>query len=202
MNYCIGLTGGIGSGKSTVAAIFSDLGVPVIDTDEISRQLTQPGGAAISAITTTFGKEYIAANGALDRSKMRELVFFEAAARQRLEKILHPLILTQAKSQALSNPAPYVLIVVPLLFESSNYLDWLDHTVTVDCSEEAQLERATQREGLSEQAVRAIISQQLSRSQRAERADDVIKNDDSLSALGEQITTLHRRYTSLAQSSN
>ncbi len=202
MSYCVGLTGGIGSGKSTVASIFSDLGVPIIDTDEISHQLTQPGGAAIAAIQADFGKEYITENGALDRVKIRQLVFSDAYAKQRLEKILHPLILTLTKSQAISSPAPYVVIVVPLLFESTRYLDWLDHSVTVDCAEETQLARASQRPGLNEQMVKAIMAQQLSRSQRLMLADDAIKNDASLAELTEQITVLHQRYTLLAKSSN
>lgn len=202
MNYRVGLTGGIGSGKSTVATLFAELGVPVIDTDAISHQLTQTGGAAIAAIRAAFGNEYIDANGALDRLKMRQLIFSDPSSKQRLEKILHPFILSQAKSQSTSSAAPYVLIVIPLLFETSTYQDWLDHTVTVDCSEETQVIRATQRDGLNEQTVRSIMAQQLIRSQRLKLADDVIHNDGTLAELQQQITTLHLRYIRFAQSNN
>jgi len=202
MTYYVGLTGGIGSGKSTVASIFAELGVPVIDTDIISHQLTQPGGAAINAIQSEFGKEFIDANGALNREKMRKLIFSDPEFKVRLENILHPLILAQAKIQAISKSAPYVLVVVPLLFESKSYLDWLNRTVTVDCSEEIQLARATQREGLNEQIVRTIMAQQMSRSQRLKLTDDIIQNDASISNLYTQIAELHRNYLKLGQSNN
>lgn len=202
MSYLVGLTGGIGSGKSTVAKLFAELGVPVIDTDAISHRLTQSGGSAIPSIRAAFGDDFIDATGALDRAKMRQLVFSDSAAKLRLEKILHPLILIQARSLAESNAAPYVLLVIPLLFETADYRDWLQHTVTVDCAEETQLARATSRNGLSEQTVRAIMAQQLSRSQRLRLADDAICNDDTLPELRRQIAQLHQRYLDLAQRSN
>ncbi len=214
MSYLVGLTGGIGSGKSTVAALFAELGVPVIDTDGISHQLTQSGGAAIPAIRSAFGEAYIDATGALDRAKMRGLVFSEirervfsdSTAKHRLEEILHPLILaqakSQAKSQAASSPAPYFMLVIPLLFETADYQDWLNQTLTVDCSEQTQLTRATSRIGMSEQAVHAIMAQQLSRSERLKRADDAIQNDGTLHELRQQIALLHQRYINLATRSN
>ncbi len=218
MSYLVGLTGGIGSGKSTVAALFSELGVPVIDTDAISHQLTQCGGLAIPAIRDAFGEAYIAATGALDRVKMRELVFSgkqervfserhervfsDASAKHQLEKILHPLILAQAKSQAAASPAPYVMLVIPLLFETNNYQDWLNQTLTVDCSEQTQLARATRRSGLDAQTVRAIMAQQLSRSERLKRADNAIQNDGGLIEIRQQIAQLHQRYMNLATRSN
>ena len=202
MNYRVGLTGGIGSGKSTVATLFAELGVPVIDTDAISHQLTQPGGAAISSIRAAFGDDFIDATGALDREKMRQLVFSDSAAKQRLEKILHPLIFVQARFLAESSTAPYVLLVIPLLFETTDYQDGLQHTVTVDCAEETQVARATSRNGLSEQAVRAIMAQQLSRTQRLQLADDAISNDGTLAELRPQIAQLHQRYLDLAKRSN
>lgn len=202
MSYRVGLTGGIGSGKSTVAALFAELGVPVIDTDAISHQLTQSGGAAIPSIRVAFGDDFIDATGALDRTKMRQLVFSDDAARRGLEKILHPLILEQARSLAESSPGPYVLLVIPLLFETADYQDWLHRTVTVDCAEETQLTRATKRNGLSEQTVRAIMARQLTRSQRLQLADDAINNDGFLSELRLQIAPLHQHYLKQAKISN
>lgn len=202
MSYFVGLTGGIGSGKSTVASIFAELGVPIVDTDVISHHLTQPGGLAISSIRNEFGNEFVDANGALNRSKMRQLVFSESSAKQRLEKILHPLIRSQAKTQAESITAPYILVVIPLLFESSGYQDWINHSVTVDCSPETQLDRASKRIGLNEQTVRAIMTQQLSRTQRLNLADDAISNDGSLAELRTQIEALNQHYLSLAKGSN
>lgn len=202
MSYRIGLTGGIGSGKSTVATLFAELGVPVVDTDAISHQLTQPRGAAIPAIRAAFGESFIDATGALDREKMRQLVFSDFAAKQRLEKILHPLIFIQARFLAESSTAPYVMLVIPLLFETQEYRHWLQHTLTVDCTEETQLSRATRRSGLSEQTVRAIMAQQLSRAQRLQFADDAINNDGTLTELRLQIAQLHQRYLDLATRSN
>ncbi len=202
MSYRVGLTGGIGSGKSTVAQLFSEYSVPVIDTDALSHQLTQPGGLAMEAIRSEFGNSFIDATGALDRDKMRQLVFSDPQAKQRLESILHPLILAQTRLLADSSSAPYVLLVIPLLFESRAYQTVLQRTLVVDCSQDLQLKRAVKRSGLGEAMVRAIMEQQLPRSQRLLLADDVIHNDDDCSALGPQIDKLHRFYLSLAERSN
>ncbi len=202
MSYRVGLTGGIGCGKSTIATIFAEHGVPIIDTDKISHQITQKDGAAIPAIKSEFGEKHINEKGALDRTTMRQLVFSDSSARQGLEKILHPLILTQVKTQAESCSAPYALIVIPLLFESSGYQDWLDRTLTVDCTDKTQIERASGREGMNEQMVRSIMAQQFSRLKRIELADDVIENNGSLSDLQPQISKLHQQYLKLAQLSN
>jgi dephospho-CoA kinase len=201
MSFIVGLTGGIGSGKSSVAAMFAELGVAVVDTDAISHLLTQAGGAAIPSIQAIFGNEFIDASGALDRAKMRQLVFSDAAARQRLENILHPLILADAKAQAQASTAPYVLVVIPLLFETAAYHSWLQRTLTVDCAEETQLARVTRRSGLDEQTVRAIMSQQLPRNQRLTAADDAIKNEGDLAELRQQVSALHQRYLKLAHGS-
>lgn len=198
MSYRVGLTGGIGSGKSTVANLFAELGVPVIDTDILSHQLTQSGGAAIPLIRSVFGEDYIDATGALNRKKMRQSVFSNNKAKHQLEQILHPLILAQAKVLAASSTSPYVLLVVPLLFESTDYQEWVNHTVVVDCPEETQLARAISRDSLSEQTVHAIMSMQLSRSQRLQLANDVIANDGSLSELYPQVAKLHQSYLRLA----
>lgn len=202
MSYRVGLTGGIGSGKSTVAELFAELGVPIIDTDIISHQLTQAGGAAIASIQQKFGSEYIDSAGALNRDLMRQRVFSDPLAKQNLESILHPLILSQARSRAEASTAPYVMLVVPLLFESSDYRQWLDRTLLVDCTEDTQIRRAVSRSGLSESTVRSIMSQQLTRSQRALLADDAIQNEGDLSALKPQVERLHRHYLNLAARSN
>lgn len=202
MSYKVGLTGGIGSGKSTVAALFAALDVPVIDTDVISHQLTHADGVAIPAIRAEFGADYLNTTGALDRTKMRNLVFSDPAAKLRLEAILHPIIRAQAREMADSSHAPYVLLVIPLLFDTNHYLAWINRTLTVDCSEDAQIARATLRSGISEQTVRSILAQQLTRSQRLAKADDAILNVGTLQELQPQITRLHQRYLALAQTSN
>jgi dephospho-CoA kinase len=198
MHLCHGLTGGIGSGKSTVAQLFADLGARIVDTDLISHQLTQANGAAIPLIQETFGPEFVNAQGALDRVKMRGLVFADNDAKRNLEAILHPLILSQAK--ALTAPitdAPYTLVVVPLLFENGRYRDWLQRTIVVDCPEQLQVMRAMQRSGLSEPAVRAIMRQQIDRAQRLQLADEIIHNDGSLDSLRAQVRELHSQLISL-----
>jgi dephospho-CoA kinase len=194
VNYLVGLTGGIGSGKSTVAHLFAALGARIVDTDLISHQLTQASGAAIPAIHETFGAEFIDAQGALDRARMRQLVFTDTAAKLRLEAILHPLILVQTREQASApTDAPYTLIIVPLLFESDHYRDWLNRVIVVDCPEQLQIERTMRRNGLSEPAVRAIMAQQIDRTRRLQLADDIISNDGDMNALREQVKKLHDR---------
>ncbi len=203
MNYLVGLTGGIGSGKSTVADMFAALGVRIIDTDLISHQLTQTDGAAIPAIRDAFGAHLIDAQGALDRGKMRELVFGDPAEKQRLESILHPLIFALTKQQAGSfTEAPYTLIVVPLLFESGRYANWLQRVIAVDCPEESQVARTTQRSSLDEPAVRAIMTQQLVREARLALSDEVILNNGSLDDLKKQVVGMHRRLSDLASESD
>jgi dephospho-CoA kinase len=203
VNYLVGLTGGIGSGKSTVAGLFAARGVRVIDTDLISHRLTQMGGAAIPAIRDAFGAGLVDAQGALDRRNMRELVFGNPAEKKRLEAILHPLILAQVRQQAaLATDAPYTLIVVPLLFEGGRYAGWLQRVVTVDCPEALQIARTMQRGGLDEPAVRAIMAQQLSRSERLRLADEVIRNDGSLEDLEQQVLDMHQRLSALAAESD
>jgi dephospho-CoA kinase len=202
MSYRVGLTGGIGSGKSTVAALFAALGVLVIDTDAISHQLTGSNGEAIPAIRSVFGNEYIDNTGALDRAKMRQLVFADKTAKVLLEKILHPLIFTESRAQAEISSAPYVIIVVPLLFETTSFKEWMNRTVTVDCSEEKQIERITRRNGMNDQTARSIMSQQLSRAQRLALTDDTIDNEGDLAVLDDQVATLNQRYLDLAKISN
>jgi dephospho-CoA kinase len=203
VNYLVGLTGGIGSGKSTVADLFAAQGVRVVDTDLISRQLTQADGAALPAIRAAFGAEVIDADGTLNRNKMRELVFGNPAEKKRLESILHPLIYEQTRQLANSGTdAPYTLVVVPLLFESGRYTDWLHRIITVDCPEETQLFRTMQRSHMDEAAVRAIMAQQISRTERLALADDIITNNGPLDDLKAQIIGMHRRLSALAAESN
>ena len=174
----IGLTGGIGSGKSTVAGLLAQLGATVIDTDLIARQLTLPGGAAIEAITAAFGTELIDAAGALNRTRMRALVFTDATAKRRLEAILHPLIGVETERQArAAAAAPAVVFDVPLLVESGRWRARVDKVLVVDCREATQIERVVARSGWTPQAAQAVIDSQATRSQRRACADAVIFND-------------------------
>lgn len=194
MSSCFGLTGGIGSGKSTVAKMFEALGARIVDTDEISHKLTAANGAAIPDIRQTFGATYISEDGTLDRARMRALVFSEPEAKQRLQAILHPLILAQAKSAATApTTAPYTLVVVPLLFESGRYHDWLSKVIVVDCPEEQQIARTLQRSALDEPTVRSIMAQQMDRTRRLQMADETILNDGSLEQLQVQVAKMHTR---------
>lgn len=199
----IGLTGGIGSGKSTAATLFEKLGARIIDTDELSRQLTRPGGSAISGIRKTFGAAYINADGALDRAMMRELIFADPSSKARLEAILHPAILDLSKrSASAATTSPYTVVVVPLLFESGAYRNWLHRILVVDCPEEIQIERTMQRNGLSRAAVSSIMAQQLSRSRRIELADDILENATDLNTLTEQVARLNEKYLTIAAGSD
>jgi dephospho-CoA kinase len=195
----IGLTGGIGSGKSTVAAMLAQLGAVVIDTDAISRELTAPGGAALPAIAAHFGVEAIAADGALDRAWMRQRVFADAAARQQLEGILHPMIgaEVQRRSEA-AGTAPRVYDV-PLLAESLHWRARVQRVLVVDCSEETQVQRVMQRSQWSEETVRRVIAQQAPRAKRRAIADAVIFNEGlGLDALAAQVQTLWRGWCPVA----
>ncbi|MBI1175619.1 MAG: dephospho-CoA kinase [Sideroxydans sp.] len=196
--FSVGLTGGIGSGKSTVADLFRACGATVIDSDQISHQLTQPAGTAIPAIRASFGADYINDRGALDRERMRQRVFSDSAAKQQLEAILHPLIRAEMLAQAAAHAAPYLLLVVPLLLETANYRGLVQRVLVVDCAEKRQIEHTMQRSKLNAQEVHAIMAHQLSRTERLCHADDVIHNDGSIDDLRAPVKQLHRRYLSLA----
>ncbi|HEU0189616.1 MAG TPA: dephospho-CoA kinase [Gallionella sp.] len=201
MSLIVGLTGGIGGGKSTVAALFEEHGAGIVDTDAISHLLTQPGGGAIAAIRAGFGSDYLTDDGAMDRAKMRGLVFSDAAAKQRLEQILHPLILEQAKAQLRQlQTKPYILVVVPLLPDSPAYRRLVQRVLVVDCDENTQVARVIERSRMTEGEVRAIIAQQTPRVDRLRLADDVIRNDASLDNLARQVTVLHERYSKMQNS--
>lgn len=201
MSYVVGLTGGIGCGKSTVSQLFAELGIPVIDTDEISRNLTGTYGQAIPEISRVFGSAYISATGGLDRQRMRELVFNDTKAKTTLETILHPLILAEVIQKLNQyNDSAYVLLVVPLLIESQNYLNIVHRVLVVDCVVEQQIKRTMNRSGLSEDDVQRIIDQQCSREQRLQQADDVILNQGSLANLQVAVAELHQFYLNRVQS--
>ena len=199
--YCIGLTGGIGSGKSSAAGVFHELGAGVVDTDEIARELTAPGGAAIPGIRGQFGADYIAADGSLDRARMRRLVFGDPASKTALEAILHPLIREQSKARIAAARQPYVLVVVPLLLETGAYRELINRVLVVDCSEEQQIARTMQRSRLTADEVRAIMATQLPRRERLARADDVLHNDGDIAAMRRQVGALHDRYLALSRQS-
>lgn len=197
MSLIIGLTGGIGSGKSTVAKFFAALGADVVDTDAIAHELTQPQGAAIPAIQKIFTGKFITAEGALNRKEMRALVFSDDGLRRKLEAILHPLIRIEVARRAASFSAPYGIIVVPLLFETGGYREMIGRVLVVDCDEQVQIARAMARTGLDEQTARAIMATQLSRRERLRRADDVIANDSDMPHLRQQVDVLHKKYLAL-----
>lgn len=197
--FSVGLTGGIGSGKSAVATLFGERGASIIDTDAISHALTAAGGDAMPEIAGIFGDAFLTSEGALNRAAMRELVFTDHTARGQLESILHPLI--SQKTRALANQAsgPYLIFVVPLLVESGRWKDRVDRILVVDCNEELQIERVMRRNHLSDQQVRAIMATQVGRTLRLAAADDVIVNERSLDALAGEVEHLHQHYLRLAQ---
>ena len=193
---CIGLTGGIGSGKSTVAEFFRELGAFIIDTDAISHQLTQENGQAIPAIRSAFGAAFIDHKGALDRARMRRLIIADALEKARLERILHPMILDISKT-LMHADAPYLILVAPLLLEAPDFLQLVDRVLLVDCREQNQIARVMQRSALTEAEIRAIIALQLSQTERKKRTDDIIQNDGTRDDLKQRVATLHQHYLNL-----
>ena len=201
MSLLVGLTGGIGSGKSTVAELFAQLGAGLIDTDVIAHHLTRANGNAIAAIRTAFGKEYITEAGTLDRTTMRRLIFSDAAAKQQLERILHPLIIEQAKTQLQQlQTQPYIILIVPLLPESPAFQQLVQRVLVVDCDENTQLARVMARSDMSEAEVRNIIAQQTPRAKRLQLADDIIHNETGLDSLAAQTKVLHAQYLRMQNS--
>jgi dephospho-CoA kinase len=194
----IGLTGGIGCGKTTVANLFAERGATLVDTDLIAHAMTAPHGPAMAAIAAAFGPPFIAADGSLDRAAMRALVFTQPAARQRLEAILHPLIRAEAERQAAAATGLYVIFVVPLLIESGAWRERVGRILAVDCTEATQVARVMARNGLSETQVRAIMANQVSRATRLAAADDVIDNDGDAAALPPQVDRLHAQYLAIS----
>lgn len=199
MPFVVGLTGGIGSGKSRAADLFAALGACVVDTDALAHELTAPGGAALPAITARFGADIVDSRGALDRAKMRERVFADPAERRALEAILHPMIRAESQRRIARASAPYVVHVVPLLVESPGYSERVQRVLVVDCPEPLQIERVGSRIGLAPREVQRIIAAQVPRAERLAAADDVIDNSGSPEALEAQVAGLHRRYLELAR---
>jgi len=198
MPYCVGLTGGIGCGKSKATQMFEALGAAVVDTDEISRALTAPGGHAMRAVESAFGPDYLNADGGLDRARMRAIVFSDPQAKRQLESILHPLIRAESRSRIAAASGPYVILVVPLLLETGAYADLVSRVLVVDCDEQQQIARTMARSGLGEDEVRSIMKAQLARRERLQRADDVLHNDGDIEALRTQVEALHERYLAVA----
>ncbi|MGQ0749916.1 MAG: dephospho-CoA kinase [Betaproteobacteria bacterium] len=196
--FCVGLTGGIGCGKSSAATILRELGAAVIDTDEIAHELTQSGGAALPDIAARFGADYIMQNGALDRGKMRRLVFARPEAKAQLESILHPLIRREAQARVAGARAPYVVLVVPLLLETGAYKALVRRVLVIDCDEALQIARTAKRSGMTAEEVRAVMAAQISRDARLAAADDVLVNDSDLVSLRRGAVALHQQYLALA----
>ena len=196
--FSVGLTGGIGCGKTTVADMFGALGASLVDTDAIAHALTAPQGAAMPALLAEFGDDFATPEGALDRAKMRELVFTDPAARARLEAILHPRIREATAAAAAIASGPYVIFVVPLLIESGSWVGRVTRVLAIDCSEDTQVARVMQRSRLSADEVRAIMATQVTRARRLAEADDVVDNDAGLDALRAQVQALHERYLALS----
>jgi dephospho-CoA kinase len=198
--FSIGLTGGIGSGKTTVADMFAARGVPVIDTDLIAHQITAPGGVAMPLIESTFGPEYVAADGSLDRAKMRTRVFSDNAAKAQLESITHPLIRAESERQRNAAQGPYHIVVVPLLIEAGERASKVERILVVDCPVDTQIERVIRRNAFTRDQVLAIIARQATREARLAAADDVVVNDSAatLETLQREVEALHARYVAMA----
>ena len=195
--YIIGLTGGIGSGKSAVAAQFRALGIRVVDADQAARAVVEPGTPALAAIAAHFGPEVIQADGSLDRAALRQRVFDNADERRWLEQLLHPEIGAWLSAQLAAAPGPYAILESPLLFESSQHR-MIGRALLVDVPEEVQVARAAARDGNSAEQIRAIMAAQMSRADRRERADDCIDNSGPPEALAAQVAALHQTYLALA----
>jgi dephospho-CoA kinase len=192
----IGLTGGIGSGKTAVSNLLAKFGAGIVDTDLIAHQMTAPHGAAMALIEKQFGPEFITVDGALNRDKMRSLVFTKPEARKSLEAITHPLIRQETIRQGLDlskKGFPYLVFVVPLLIESGSWMELIDRLVLVDCPKEAQIQRVMQRSNLPREDVERILAAQASREERLKHADIVIKNQGSLKDLEVEVQNLHQK---------
>jgi len=198
-DFVVGLTGGIGSGKSTVADFFAARQIAVIDTDQIAHALTAPSGQAMPAILAAFGPEMATPEGALDRAAMRRRVFADVGARKRLEGILHPLITCEARQLSAVATSDYVVVAIPLLVETGGWRPFCDRVLVIDCPEDLQITRVMSRNALTADEIRAILAAQASRSERLAAADDVLVNDRDPLTLAAAVEQLHRRYLAMGQ---
>jgi dephospho-CoA kinase len=198
MTYLVGLTGGIGCGKSTVGARFVELGSGLIDADAVSHSLTRREAPGWLAIRAEFGEDFFAPSGELDRARLRQAIFADAAAKARLEGVLHPLIRDETDRQLANSTATYVLLVVPLLFESGRYRERCQRVLVVDCPESTQVRRVVARNGMAPEEVRAIIDSQIGRARRLALADDVIDNEGDPDKMTGAVARLDRLYRRLA----
>ncbi|MGR8929123.1 MAG: dephospho-CoA kinase [Gammaproteobacteria bacterium] len=189
----VGLTGGIGSGKSTVCRLFADLGIPIVDADIIARQLVEPGQPALANLVATFGNAILKQDGSLDRAELRRRIFNDTAMKQRLDELMHPLVYTKIESVVTCLHSPYCIIAVPLLVETDK-THTVDRILVVDCPVERQIERVLKRDKVSREQVEAIIAAQADRLQRLSIADDVIDNSNDPAHLAEQVKNLHNLY--------
>jgi dephospho-CoA kinase len=195
--FRVALTGGIASGKSTVAGLFAALGVPVIDTDVIAREVVEPGQQALTQVAEAFGADVLDADGRLDRKRMRERIFADADARRRLEAILHPAIRAEMERQSQAAGGPYQVLVIPLLAEGGRR-DHVDRVLLVDVPEELQIQRVMWRDGVSHDEAQASLNAQATRAQRLAMADDVLRNTGRVDDLREQVARLHQQFLRLA----
>lgn len=195
--FRVGLTGGIASGKSAVATEFSKLGIPIIDTDELARDVVQPGQPALQAIVERFGREVLDAQGGLDRRRMRERIFQNPAEKQALEAIVHPAIRDAQRAQSAAAQGPYQMHVVPLLIDTRSQ-SMYDRVLVVDCSRETQLARLLRRDGITQQLAESMLAAQATREQRLAAADEVLDNNGAIAELPQKVVVLHRRYLELA----
>ena len=199
MALVVGLTGGIGSGKSAAADAFEKLGATVVDTDAISHELTGPGGAAIPEVKRLFGSAFVDASGAMNRKRMRDLVFSDPEEKQRLEALLHPMIRAESARRIAAAKGPYSVHVVPLLIESAGHRERVGRVLVVDCPEALQISRVRQRSGLPDGEIRRIMASQVQREKRLAAADDIIDNSGTIAAMQQQVRQLHEKYLQLAQ---
>ena len=198
--FSVGLTGGIASGKTTISDLFAKRGVPVVDTDSISRQLLEPGELAFEQVCEHFGDDILDQDGKIDRRRLREIVFSQADEKTWLETMLHPLIFQRSHDAIVANArSEYVLVVVPLLFET-NYQSLVDRILVVDCPAEQQIERLMKRDRIDESLARKMLAQQLSNAERVARAHDIIDNRSETADLESQVVALHDFYLELSRS--
>ncbi|MBE1298745.1 MAG: dephospho-CoA kinase [Alteromonadaceae bacterium] len=196
--FIVGLTGGIGSGKTTVSDLFNALGITIVDADVIAREVVAPGSDGLRAIVTRFGDTILDALGHLDRAKLRTIVFSQEREKQWLNGLLHPLIREQMVAQCHAAKSPYVILSVPLLIEN-NLQTMVNRTLVVDVSRESQIQRTANRDGVGVEQIESILASQCDRETRLQAADDVISNEGDVSSLNEQVADLHEKYLTLAQ---